>query len=212
MKRMLPASLAILLSLALAGCMIHVDKDEKGHEKKVEVESPFGHVHVNTDETNPADLGLPAYPGAQQVKDDDDHKSADVNVGFGQWEIKVKAISYLTPDSRDKVVAFYKKALGAYGTVIACQDSVAVGKPTVTSEGLTCNDDNSMSNVQVKTHKDDKGVTINTGKSGQGFQLKAGSKHHQHILGIEESTDGKTHFALVAVDLPSDLDKKKDKD
>jgi hypothetical protein len=209
---MLPASLAVLLTLSLAGCMIHVDKDEKGQEKKVEVDSPFGHVHVNTDEANPADLGLPAYPGAQQVKDNDGDKSADINVGFGQWEIKVKAISYLTPDSRDKVIAFYKKALGAYGTVITCQDSTAVGKPSVTSEGLTCDDDSSMSNVQVKSNKDGKGVTINSDKGGKGFQLKAGSKHHQHILGIEESTDGKTHFALVAIDLPSDLDKKKDKD
>lgn len=212
MNRMLPASFAAtLLALSLAGCMIRVDKDQNGQEKKVEVDSPFGHVHVNTDQTTPADLGLPAYPGAQQVKDEDNNRSADVNVGFGQWQIKVKAINYTTPDSRDKVIAFYKKALGSFGTVITCQDSVAVGKPSVTSDGLTCDDDNSVSNVNINTQKDNKGITISTGKSGKGFQLKAGSKHHQHIMGIEESSDGKTHFALVAIDLPSDLDTSKGK-
>src|ERR1019366_4562442 len=109
MNRILSASLAALLVISVTGCMVRVDKDEKGEEKNVQVDTPFGHVHVNTNQITPADLGLPVYPGAQQIKDKDDHTSADVNVGFGQWEVKVKAISFSTPDSRDKVIAFYKK-------------------------------------------------------------------------------------------------------
>lgn len=207
MNRIAPAVLAIFtLSLTLAGCMVRVDKDQNGNEKNVQVDTPFGHVHVNTDQTTPADLGLPAYPGATQVKDEDNDKSANVNVGFGQWEIKVKAINYVTPDSRDKVIAFYKNALGHFGSVISCQDSKPVGKPDITSEGLSCQDDSSVHNIQINSHKSDKGVTINTGKSSEGYQLKAGSKHHQHVVGFEDSSDGKTHFALVAIDLPSGID------
>jgi hypothetical protein len=206
MNRILTASLAALLVLPVSGCMIHVDKDEKGQEKNVAIDTPFGHVHVNTDQTTVADLGLPAYPGATQLKDKDDHKSADVNVGFGQWEVKVKAVSFSTPDSRDKVVAFYKKALGHFGTVITCQGNSAVGKPDTTDEGLTCSDD-SAGNVKINTHKDNKGITINSGSEISGLQLKVGSKRHQHILSFEDSSDNTTHFELVALDLPSDSGK-----
>ena len=38
------------------------------------------------------------------------------------------------------------------------------------------------------------------------LELKAGSKRHQHIVGFEEPEDGKTRFALVALDLPAGLD------
>ena len=37
--------------------------------------------------------------------------------------------------------------------------------------------------------------------------LKAGSKRHQHIVGFEDSRDGKTRFALVALDLPAGVEK-----
>src|ERR1700674_2166285 len=77
-------------SLGLAGCRVHVDKDSNGKEKNVQVDTPFGGVHVNTDQTSASDLGLPVYPGADQIKDDDNHKSADVHLGFGEWQLRVK--------------------------------------------------------------------------------------------------------------------------
>src|ERR1700722_17970094 len=84
----------------VTGCFrVHVDKDANGEEKNVQVDTPFGGVHVNTDQTSAADLGLPAYPGAQQVSDDDKHKSADVHLGFGEWELRVKVVNFSTPDS-----------------------------------------------------------------------------------------------------------------
>lgn len=71
---------SLLMSLGLAagvaGCRVHVDKGANGEEKNVQVDTPFGGVHVNTDQTTAADLGLPVYPGAEQVKDDENHKSA----------------------------------------------------------------------------------------------------------------------------------------
>jgi len=179
-------------ALGLAGCRVHVDKDADGKEKNVQVDTPFGGVHVNTDQTTASDLGLPVYPGAQIVTNDDKHKSADVHLGFGEWQLRVKAVSYGTPDSQDKVVAFYKKALTRFGDVITCQGNSPVGTPTTTHEGLTCEDDNKNSKVQVNDHD-----------LRHDFQLKAGSKRHQHIVGFESPKGESTRFALVALDLPA---------
>jgi hypothetical protein len=200
-KKSVPVALCVAMLAAaglcggLSGCRVHVDKDANGKEKTVQVDTPFGGVHVNTNQTSASDLGLPAYPGAHTISDDDKHKSADVHMGFGDWQLRVKAVSYGTPDSRDKVVAFYKKALGRYGDVIVCQGNSPVGMPAVTHEGLTCADDNGSSGK----------VKVNDNDFRHDFQLKAGSKRHQHIVGFEDNQDGQTRFALVALDLPSGL-------
>jgi hypothetical protein len=188
----------LALAAGLTGCRIHVDKDANGEDKNVQVDTPFGGVHVNTDQTTAADLGLPVYPGAQIVQDKDNDKSADVHMGFGEWEMRLKVVNYTTSDSQDKVVAFYKKALGRYGDVIACQDSAPVGTPATTAEGLTCSD-NGHANANVSTN----GFSYGDQSKGKGFELKAGSKRHQHIVGFESSAPGQTRFALVALDLPA---------
>src|SRR5512142_2662272 len=101
----------LVLAAGISGCRIHVDKDSNGKDKNVQVDTPFGGVHVNTNQVTAADLGLPVYPGAELVKDKDNDKSADINMGFGEWTLRVRAVNYATPDSQDKVTAFYKKAL-----------------------------------------------------------------------------------------------------
>jgi hypothetical protein len=195
-RKGLRGAASILAGTALliwtAGCKVHVEKGSHGEDKNVQVETPFGGVHVNTDQTTAADLGLPVYPGAEMVTNDDKHKSADIHVGFGEWELRIRAVSYGTPDKQDQVTAFYKKALGRYGDVIACQGDAPIGTPTATSQGLTCNDE--------------KNVKVDSGDfhSGQGdLELKAGSRRHQHIVGFENPTSGGTRFALVALDLPA---------
>ena len=186
----------VLLAAGIAGCRVNVDKGPNGEDKKVQIDTPFGGIHVNTDQTSAADLGLPVYPGADIVKDKDNDKSADIHMGFGEWELRVKVVNYSASDSQDKVVAFYKKALTRYGDVIACQGNTPVGTPTVTSEGLTCADDkNTTTTVQID-RKD-------YGTSDDSFELKAGSKRHQHIVGFQSSAPGQTRFALVALDLPA---------
>jgi hypothetical protein len=193
----------LALTAGIAGCRIRTEKDANGEEKKVQIDTPFGGLHVNTDETTAADLGLPVYPGAHPVEGDDKHKSADIHLGFGDWELRVRAVSYATQDSQDQVVAFYKKALARYGDVITCRDNAAIGSPTVTAEGLTCDDNDKNTNVKID-RKD-----YNTGKDS--LELKAGSKLRQHIVGFEDSKEGETRFALVALDLPEGMDKKSGK-
>jgi hypothetical protein len=110
----LVASLALVAGLA--ACRVNVEKSANGEDKNVQVDTPFGGVHVHTDQTTAADLGLPVYPGAQQVKDDDKHKSADVQLAFGEWGLRVRAVSYATPDTEEQVTAFYKKLWAATAT------------------------------------------------------------------------------------------------
>ncbi len=188
---------ALVLAAGVAGCRVHVDKGANGEDKTVQVDTPFGGVHVNTDQVSAADLGLPVYPGADQVTNDDKHKSADVHLGFGEWQLRVRAVNYETTDNKDQVAAFYKKALGRFGDVLTCENKTPVGTPTVTQEGLTCADEGKNSNVHIDN--DDF-------SSGADLQLKAGSKRHQHIVGFEKPKDGKTIFVLVALDLPTGSD------
>ena len=194
------AALAMGLALVagMAGCRIQTEKGPNGEDKKVQIDTPFGGIHVNTDQTTAADLGLPVYPGATLAKNDDHHKSADVQMGFGEWVLRVKAVSYQTPDSQDKVTAFYKKELGRYGNVITCQGNSPVGTPAITTEGLSCADDSKHTKVQI----DQGDYHIGMG----GLELKAGSKRHQHIVGFENPKEGMTRFALVALDLPAEIE------
>jgi hypothetical protein len=198
----------LVLAAGLAGCRIHTEKDANGEDKKVQIDTPFGGIHVNTDQTTAADLGLPVYPGATQVKGDGDHKSADVHLGFGEWELKVKVVSYQTPDSEDKVTAFYKKALGRYGNVITCQGKTPVGKPATTTEGLTCDDDVDTTTTHSTNQDIGNGKTVIHSESSDSegeLKLKAGSKRHQHIVGFENPSNSQTRFALVALDLPTEM-------
>jgi hypothetical protein len=186
----------LTLAAGISGCRVQVDKGANGEQKKVQVDTPFGGIHVNTDQTSAADLGLPTYPGANIVNDKDNEKSADIHMGFGEWELRVKVVNFSTPDSQDKVIAFYKNALTRYGDVITCRGTTPVGTPTETSEGLTCADDkDNTSTVQI-----DRG---DYGSGENSLELKAGSKRHQHIVGFQSSSSGQTRFALVALDLPA---------
>ena len=186
---------ALALAAGIAGCRVHVDKGANGEDKNVQVDTPFGGVHVNTDQTTASDLGLPVYPGAVSAKGDDNHKSADVHMGFGEWQLRVRAVSYTTPDPEDKVIAFYRKALARYGDVITCKGDTPVGTPTRTAEGLTCDDD--KKGAQVKIDHEDFG--------SHSQELKAGSRRH------EKPEDGKTKFELVALDLPGGITGDSDK-
>jgi hypothetical protein len=172
----------------LAGCRVQSDKH--GDSDNVKISTPFGGMQVKTnDAVVVEDLGLPAYPGAQLVKKDKDDGSADVNMNFGGFQLRVKAVSYQTGDSPEKVEAFYRAGLKRFGDVIACRNNRVVGMPARTQEGLTC--DNNNGNHYSVDDKPEKGA----------LELKAGSQQHQHIVEIDAEGGG-TKIGLVALDLP----------
>ncbi|MEZ2347950.1 hypothetical protein [Terriglobus sp. RCC_193] len=188
------------LLLPLAGCFIQTKKDAKGNESKVDIQTPLGGMSVKTDNAAvSAKLGLPVYPGAMpEKKKDDDQNSADVNMNFGPFHLRVLAQSYVSTDSPDKVRAFYQKALEQYGDVIECQGKHPVnGSPSRTAQGLTCDSDN---HIAVNSDEKNK-INVKVNQT----ELKAGSKSRQHIVGYE-ARDGGTKFGLVALELPSDGD------
>jgi hypothetical protein len=198
-------AMAAGLLLATSACSIQVDPTKDGKQESVKVQTPFGGVHVNTNDMAASDTGLPAYPGATAMAAKDKNgkhdQNADIDIHFGAWQVRVKVLKYHTPDSQDKVMVFYRKALGRYGDVIECHGDEAVGTPTVTRQGLGCKDDTNShrNNIDMKS---DSGVT-----------LKAGSHRHQHIMGIDKSDIDGTDFALVALDLPAEnVDLSKDND
>ncbi|WP_103934148.1 hypothetical protein [Bryocella elongata] len=198
MKITLAAAVSATLMLTLAtGC--RVSSEEQGDKKNVSIATPFGSMHVNTDEKpDTTSIGLAVYPGATPYKDPgSDHKdsgSADINMSFGDFHLGVKAATFITPDSQDKVLAFYKKELAKYGDVITCRGDSTLGEPTRTAQGLTCDEDK-------KNH-----VTSSNMDSGD-LELRAGSQQHQHVVGVEDKS-GKTKIGLVALDLPVIHDKK----
>ncbi|MGA7525010.1 MAG: hypothetical protein WBW84_21345 [Acidobacteriaceae bacterium] len=191
--RVLMPAMVLSTLLFAVGCHVQVDKGKNGEDKTVRIDTPLGGLHVRTDQTSAVDLGLPVYPGAQINPDKDGDKSADVHLGFGQWQMSVRVVSYDTPDASDKVVAFYRNAMGRFGDVIECQGHHAVGKLSTTSEGLSCNEE-SRGSVQVNGLDDD----------DSGLTLRAGSRRHQHIFALKHSDEG-TRFALIELQLPSSL-------
>lgn len=180
-------AMMIAATAMMSGCRIESDK--RNGNDNVKIATPFGGMTVKTNDAVVTEgLGLPVYPGAELVKKDKDNGAADVNMSFGSFQLRVKAASYRTEDSPDKVSAFYRKALGRYGDVIECQNDKPVGSPIRTGEGLTCDNDKG-------NH-----ITVNEDMSGK-MELKAGSKVHQHIVAIDPDGSG-TKMGLVALDLP----------
>jgi hypothetical protein len=179
--------------LLLAGCNVSTNKNS--HGDNVQMRTPFGDMHIKTsDDANLAGIGLTPYPGAVPLKEHDgkDKDAADINLNFGDFHLGVKAASFQSSDSADKVEAFYRKDMARYGDVLKCENDQAIGQPTRTAEGLTCNDDHHRHEVHI-------------GDEHNEVELRAGSPGHLHIAGIK-SNHGGTKIGLVALDLPSHHD------
>jgi len=194
------AGILTLTSIALTGCKI--DTHQNGNNQDVKIATPFGGLSVKTDDSAvQAGVGLNVYPGATLVKKlhvkdngetEHDSGGADINMSFGSFHLGVKALSYQTADAPDKVIAFYRKDMARYGQVIFCRGKHAVGSPSETKDGLTCDD---QDRKKVYVHGDDE---------GSDGELRAGSRQHQHIVSIDSQGAG-TKFGLVMLDLPGHL-------
>jgi len=200
--RALQTLAALLLLTLLAGC--HVSNRD-GKDNDVDLKSPFGSMHIKTnDSVNTAEVGLSVYPGSTAWKDDadelkhHDNHSANIDMSFGDFHLGVKATALRSTDSSDKILAFYRKDMARYGDVIECQGTTAIGTPTRTSQGLTCNNDE-RDHGRIEIGIDNK------------LELRAGSEQHMHLVEVQ-SKDGAEKIGLVALDLPTHLDKHDSKD
>lgn len=170
-----------LLALILPACSINVQKEQGGQDKRVDIRTPLGGIHVSKEATA-SDIGLAVYPGARLKPDisDHDNKSANVNIsGFG-YSLKVIALQYESDDAASKVVAFYDDQLKKFGNVLVCHTS-----------GFDVNAD--VKGLDNGPHE----LTCQ-GSAGSNIELKVGTKENQHIVAVEPEGKGST-FSLVYV-------------
>ena len=176
--------------LTLPGCNVNVKKDSEGKEKKVDIETPVGALHVSKD-ADIRDVGLPVYPGARRKEkggdDDGDDNNAHVNISSSLFGLKVVAIEYLSDDPPEKIIAYYKDQLKRYGDVLECHNSS-------NSAGAIMNPgDSSGHSERLKCEGDQNGKTV---------ELKVGTEQNQHIASIKPGDDGKgSDFGLVYVQM-----------
>jgi hypothetical protein len=175
------ATCAVAALLSLPACSINVAKEKDGQDKKVDIRTPLGGIHVSKEATA-SDTGLPVYPGARLKPDisDHDNKSANVNIsGFG-YSLRVIALQYESDDSPSKIVAFYDDELKKFGNVLVCHTS-----------GLDVN-------AHVHGLDKDSDELKCEGSGGINIELKVGTKENQHIVAVEPQGKGST-FSLVYV-------------
>src|ERR1044072_2253615 len=147
---------AVVALLLLPACSVNVKKGENGQDKNVDIHTPVGDIKVDKD-ADARDTGLPVYPGARIRRDDDDkdNKSANVNLSFGEYGLKVVALEYESDDKPEKLVSFYQSQLKIYATVVECHvhshggNVQAEMKHDSNSDALTC-DDNGGTTVELK--------------------------------------------------------------
>jgi hypothetical protein len=106
----LVGGIAVWAGLHFLSSAVHVHVEQAGGGKEdVSIKTPLGSLEVKQ-EVNEASLGLPIYPGATRIKE---HDAATVNIDIAdQAKVRILAGKFETPDSVDKVIAFYHDRLG----------------------------------------------------------------------------------------------------
>ncbi len=174
---------AAILLVLLASCSIKVDDKDK-EAKKVDIQTPLANLKVDTSEAS-TDNGIPVYPGATpRPESNGDKHRANVNIGAMGFGIKVIAAEFVTPDSPEKVKAFYLDKLAKFGKVLECRGTGGGHGTSATFD----DDDHS-----------DKPVTCDDTK-GDGWELKTGTTHNQHLVAINPDGSG-ARFGTVLVQI-----------
>ncbi|HEX6880824.1 MAG TPA: hypothetical protein VF135_10700 [Terriglobales bacterium] len=168
--------------LLLAGCKVKVDEKKEGKNKNVDITTPFGDLKVRND-ADAKDTGLSVFPNSRLKPGDnqDDSKSANVNMSFGKFGLKVAVATYETDASPDKVLAYYRTEIGKYGKVLECKGG-------------------SIGNVNIEHDDKDKDKELRCEHHGDSnvTELKVGSRDLQHVVAVKPSGNG-TEFSLVYV-------------
>jgi hypothetical protein len=189
-KRAPLVGVALAVFMALPACSINVKKDNNGEDKKVDIETPVGGIHVSKG-ADARDTGLPVYPGSRAKEPDKsgEEKSANVNISAGFFGLKVVAVEFLSDDPPEKVVTYYKDQLKKYGSIVECHTSNRHGDPGDVNVNVGKDDD------KKDAHK----LTCEQ-SSGPTIELKVGTKENQHLVAITPQDKGSgTDFALVYV-------------
>jgi hypothetical protein len=168
------------MTLLLSACSIRVDDKDKKNEK-VDIQTPFANLNVNTGDKAAADNGIPVYPGAHlRPAENGDNHSANINIGAVGFGLKVIAAEYETDDPPEKVKAFYLNKMKSFGDV------------------LVCNGHSGGSDVHVGSHGDEGKKLTCKDTHGDGWEIKTGTDDNEHLVSIEPNGSG-TRFGTVLV-------------
>ena len=174
---------SLLTSLALLICLTSVVAQDSGNDDK-SVDMHFaGDLHLGSD-ASARDIGLPVYPGARVKHDEKDKNdnTANLSILTSAFGMKLVVMNFVSDDSPEKVLAFYRDKLKKYGKVLECRDSGS-------SEG-----------PHVQVHENDKELHCEGDGKGDNIELKVGTEDNQHTVAVEPNKSGKgTTFALVYV-------------
>jgi hypothetical protein len=185
----------VLGTMVLPGCNVRVNKDSGGQDKKVDIDTPVGGMHVSKG-ADVRDTGLPVYPGARKKEkgDNGDESSANVNISSSVFGLKVVAVEYLSDDSPEKLIAYYTDQLKKYGSVLECHTDKNHAGATMNDD----DDDDSNESKPLKCDGDNRGKVV---------ELKVGTRRSQHIVSIHPADSGKgSDFGLVYVQVRSGKD------
>ncbi len=175
---------ALLAALCvLPACSITANDKNKDGEKQVDIKSPMGDLHVS-EQADIRDAGLSLYPGAKPApkENNDDGKSANVNLSLPGFSLKVVAAEFTSDDAPDKIISYYTKDLQKYGKPIQCHGGW---------NGGHANYDNNKDELS-------KPVSCGSDGSGDAVELKVGTEGNQHIVSVKPASKG-SRFALVYV-------------
>src|SRR5712692_6223989 len=154
----------VTIVLLFAACSVNVKKDAQGQDKKVDIDTFFGGIHVNQ-KADVRDTGLPVYPGARAKEkgDEGDSKSANVDISTSAFGLKVVAIEYQSDDAPEKLISYYQQQLKKYGKVLECH----------TSQGMSYD-------AHHNHHGDSDELKCDGDNHGKKIELKVGTESNQH--------------------------------
>jgi hypothetical protein len=147
-----------------------------GEKHGIVVETNSGRYGVGAEKLDPKQLGVAIYPRAKVDESPNNSSDASLSLDWGKDSTRLYLQNYVTSDSADKVLSFYRKQLLKYGAVLECRNGKPVG--AVPSQ-LKCDSD-----------KDDNSISI---------ELKAGTERKQHMVGVTPTAGG-AQFEVVYLD------------
>ncbi|MGA7906541.1 MAG: hypothetical protein WCA16_03965 [Candidatus Sulfotelmatobacter sp.] len=109
-------AIPLIVAGALTACKIHQQKN--GAESKVDVQTPVGNLSAKANENiDSSDVGLPLYPGAQRIPEQNASSGAEANISAPFMHLGITAAKFQSEDPPDKILGFYRKKLAAYGKI-----------------------------------------------------------------------------------------------
>jgi hypothetical protein len=176
-SRTKPTFIAVLAAALLTpACDVSVKGEGDDQQKNVDIKTPVGDLSVRTN-VGASETGLPIYPGAQPLREDEDGGSADVNIGTPSVGLRIVAAKFESADAPPAIVEFYKDKMKAFGEVQECR-----GDFDFEAQRPVCKQTTGAEEIQLVT----------------------GTEDHHRIVSVKERGSG-SEFAVVHIQIREEV-------